>query len=258
MEKRGFMWSYYNTTEEIAASGVDTAILPIGSVEQHGSHLPLGTDYLQIKDISERVAEKLDAYLLPPLPIGNCFEHTGTRGTVWMSPRTLYNVLEDIVLSLKESGFSKVLVLSGHGGNFALYPCVRELNQKTEGLQVVICHPALTPEQKEKYVETAVEIHAGEMETSQMMYLYPDCVKAEEAKKNDFIPDAAQPELNMVPLKLLSPKGVWGCPSRANAEKGRMYLEMKAENTVSFAKAAFAKTPSARWIDAVAAKEKKQ
>ncbi len=245
------MLSYYNTTAEIAASGVDTAVLPIGSIEQHGSHLPLGTDHLIASAVAEKIAQEIGAYLLPCLPISNCYEHTGTRGTVWMSPRTLYDMVEDIVLSLKESGFSKVFIILGHGGVFALYPCVRELNKKIGGLQVAVFEPLLTPEQKKQILETPNELHSGEAETSMMMYLHPDAVKVEEAKKNDFIPDAAQSELNLVPLKLLSPNGVWGCPSRATPQKGEQIFALCVENGVEFFKKAFAKMPKDAWIDVV-------
>ena len=245
------MLSYFNTTNEIRDSGVDTAILPIGSIEQHSSHLPLGTDYLIAEAVARGIAEKTDAYLLPTLPISNCFEHTGTRGTVWMSPRTLYNMVEDIVLSLKESGFSKVLVVLGHGGVFALYPCVRELNKKTDGLRVAVYEPMMTPAQSRKIVETPNEIHAGECETSVMLHLYPDAVKRELAAQNDYIPDAAQSDLNLIPLKLLSPKGVWGCPSKASAEKGGRIFAHYVDNGVEFLTKTFERMPAARWIDAV-------
>ena len=62
------MISYYNSIDEIKT---DTAIIPVGSIEQHGSHLPTGTDYFIIKKLSEEVAKRLDAYLLPPLPISS-------------------------------------------------------------------------------------------------------------------------------------------------------------------------------------------
>lgn len=71
------MLSYNNTSKELKASGVDMAIIPVGSIEQHSSHLPIGTDMLLAEDFGRSVAEKLNALLLPALPFSTCYEHRG-------------------------------------------------------------------------------------------------------------------------------------------------------------------------------------
>jgi len=88
----------YNTSKEIEESKVDTAILPIGSIEQHGPHLPLGTDWIIVQEIAKRLAEKIgDCYLLPAIPYSNSQEHLGFSGTISLKPSTLAQMIRDIV-----------------------------------------------------------------------------------------------------------------------------------------------------------------
>lgn len=75
------MINYFNTRAEIEASDVDTVIIPFGSIEQHGPHLPIGTDYLQATAFSDAIGKKLNAFVYPPIPISTCYEHKGSKGT---------------------------------------------------------------------------------------------------------------------------------------------------------------------------------
>ena len=104
------MLDFTKTVDDIVAEATELAILPIGSTEQHGPHLPMCTDYTVATEISKRIAEKTGGYLLPTLPISTCYEHKGKKGSVWMKPDTFYKVIQDIVLCLKDQGFSKVAV----------------------------------------------------------------------------------------------------------------------------------------------------
>ena len=106
-----------NTWEEVASSGTEIAILPIGAIEQHGRHLPLGTDWLIADQVAKKLGERLNAYVLPALPYGNSQEHMGFTGTITLRPQTLALIIEDIVLSLRHHGIKNMVVLSSHGGN---------------------------------------------------------------------------------------------------------------------------------------------
>ena len=83
------MWDASNTSAEIEASGADTAILPVGAVEQHGPHLPIWVDWKQTDALGRGVAERLGALLLPALPYGNSEAHAGFRGSITIRPETL-------------------------------------------------------------------------------------------------------------------------------------------------------------------------
>jgi creatinine amidohydrolase len=86
------VYDWQNTTFEIKQSGVRMGILPVAASEQHGSHLPVGTDVVIMDAIAHRVAESLssDVFLLPAMPLGTSALHGGTAGTVWLGEETLY------------------------------------------------------------------------------------------------------------------------------------------------------------------------
>ena len=90
------------------------AVLPVGSFEQHGEHLPLITDALVAQLIASTIAEAYTLFLLPPLTISCSHEHAGFPGTVSLSARTLHAVIEDIRGSLRQSGIAKLVLVNGH------------------------------------------------------------------------------------------------------------------------------------------------
>ena len=242
------MISYFNTVDDVIASGVDTVILPIGSVEQHGSHLPTGTDYFIIDALSKAVGEKLPAYVLPPLPISTCYEHKGKKGSVWMRPTTFQLMLQDIVLCLKGQGFKKVVVMLGHGGIFAAGPAIRELNAMNDDLQVIKIEPPATKAMKEiEEGDPWNDLHAGEEETSVILYLQEKTVKKKEMIKNDFVPSVPREYMNYASLLRLSPTGVWGKPSFASREKGEKLFELMVEHCLNYIQDAFAHTEESAW-----------
>ncbi|KAB1915654.1 creatininase family protein [Micromonospora sp. AMSO31t] len=95
------------------------AVLPVGSFEQHGEFLPLITDTVVACLVAGRVAEDYPVLLLPPLTISCSHEHAGFAGTVSISARTLLAVIEDVDESLRASGVESLVIVNGHGGNYA-------------------------------------------------------------------------------------------------------------------------------------------
>ena len=234
------MESYKLTVDEIAAKDPDLAIIPVGSLEQHGSHLPIMTDWAIATELGRRVAEKMDAFLLPALPISTCREHMGKKGSVWMESTTFYQMMTDIIMSLKTQGFKHVGILQCHGGIFIMTPLVRDLNAKfNPDLMVVNVDSCSFFEtlHKEGICETS-ELHAGEMETSKILAIAPETVHMDRAV--DFVPDVPRPYLSYGSIFRASPAGVWGYPSYASAEKGERALERCAELAVETLKQAFA------------------
>ena len=227
---------YRKTAYEIAEIDPEIAVIPVGSLEQHGPHLPMMTDWAIAMDLGRRVAEKMGAFLVPALPISTCREHMGKKGAVWMEPTTFYQMMHDIILSLKTQGFKKVGIIQCHGGIFDM----TDLNARyNPDLMVAVADGVsiFTPIHQEGIVETP-ELHAGETETSQILALAPETVHMDRAV--DFVPDVPRPYLNYGSIFRASPSGVWGEPSRATAEKGEKIQQRMAELTVEALEKAFA------------------
>ena len=209
------------TADEICALDPDLAIIPVGSIEQHGPHLPIMTDWAIATEIGKRVAKEMGAFLLPALPISTCREHMGKKGSVWMEPTTFYQMMYDIIMSLKTQGFKRVAIITTHGGIFITTPLVRDLNARFQpDLQVAIITPDTI--QVKDVMETQ-GLHADEMETSLILAIAPETVHMDRAV--DFVPDVPRPYLNYGSIFRTCPAGVWGEPTKATAEKGERYLE---------------------------------
>ena len=229
------MVTVFNTWEEVKEANVEIAILPIGSIEQHGRHLPLGTDWLIADRLARELGERLNAYVLPALPYGNSQEHMGFPGTITLRPQTLALVIEDIILSLRHHGIKKVVVLSTHGGNWIIKPTIRDLNFRYPDMTIIWADGAL-PGERERIPE---DIHSGRSETSTMLYLYPELVKMERAE--DFTPDVGQEYNDYVGFDRTTRCGVWGKPSEASREMGRRNVEASVERWAKYIKATLEK-----------------
>lgn len=230
------MLTYYSTREEIEKSGVDTVVLPIGSVEQHGPHLPIGTDFLIGNKIGEAVSKRIGALLLPTLPISTCREHKGSRGSVWMNSDTLYRVLRDITESLKSQGFRRIILIVTHGGIFISGPATREINSDNEDIKIIRIDLLnfLPNIQKERILDSDNNLHACEYETSLMMHLYNELVRKD--KIEDCVPEIPRDYLNYTTIPKASKNGVWGKPSLANANKGERIFDILVESCIEYIK----------------------
>ncbi len=231
---------YQYTARQIAEKNIDTAIIPVGSLEQHGPHLPVMTDWAIASELGGRVAEKMGAFLVPALPISTCREQMGIKGSVWMEPMTFYQMMTDIILSLKLQGFKRVGILQCHGGIFVMTPLVRDLNARNNPeLQVAVFDVCTVFGElyQKGIIETNTELHAGEVETSQILAIAPETVHMEKAV--DEIPTIPRPYLNYGSLLQASASGVWGEPTKATAEKGEKVFAYMAERAVEELNKAF-------------------
>ncbi len=222
------MVTWENTFKEIEDARPDVVVLPIGALEQHSLHMPMGTDFILAQESARRIAERLpSAYLLPALPFSNSQEHQDFAGTVWIRPATLAAVLEDICLALRHQGIRKVVVVNGHGGNWILKPAVREINLNHRDMKVIFASAGAlasgTGQQE--------ELHAGESECSRLLAVAPHLVKEERV---DFIPKEGREFLDYVGVRKVSPTGVWGRATRATREKGEKALEEGVARMVAY------------------------
>lgn len=222
-----------STTTDEQARAASVAVLPIGSFEQHGRHLPLSTDTLIACGISEAVASTYDLLLLPPITIACSHEHAGWPGTVSIRSQTLNLVVTDIAASLRESGIEQLVLVNGHGGNYVLSNVVQEANTGPTPRM------ALFPRREDwNHARVVAELattghddmHAGEIETSVLLHLWPEVVR-DGYQQADHVAD--RPHLLVRGLGAYTPTGVVGRPSLGTAEKGKAVLEAL---TADFAK----------------------
>lgn len=189
-----FMWDY--TSEDIrdTAPGL-VAIQPVASVEQHGPHLPVGTDSMIAGAFAERLRERMQqenypGVFLPLMPYGKSNEHLHYPGTITFTAETFLSVLMDIGHSCHRAGFKRLVFLNGHGGNTGLLDVAcRELRIET-GMRVFTLNPLITllPEDPAAIgcplsrEEARLGIHAGRIETAVIMRTNPACVKKDKIK----------------------------------------------------------------------------
>jgi creatinine amidohydrolase len=244
------MLNYQNTCFEIKEAKPDLALLPIGSTERVGTHLPLGTTTFILDALASNVAESLrsNVYLLPTLPLGCSGLHNGQSGTIALEWPTMIGVVSDLVESLLVQGFRKVVVMVGLGGanestvrpreNYIVKTAVRQLNYEHPELDVIWVQPFTVAGMKLKSILESSEhdIHAGELATSLMKHLHPESVKKEGL---DHIPEEGKEYLDFVAFEKLCPDGVWGMPSLATAEKGKKAFEAASESTVKYIEESF-------------------
>lgn len=227
-----------NTSPEIDASGVNTAILPVGAIEQHGPHLPLSVDWAQAEHVSRLVAERMDAFLLPGIPYGTSQAHDGFRGSISVSHESLKTYVRDICENLIDQGFTRIAILNFHAGNIALKVVVRQVNWEQDKGKVVLMQPWIDASAKitEILESSHEEMHAGEMETSIMMHIAPDQVGD---VRIDHVPDLGPSVFDLSPMKDYAPDGIWGRPSLATASKGRLVIEAMVVATVDYLEKTF-------------------
>ena len=223
--------SFSSTYRDVEDSGVKGAILPIGSLEQHGVNLPLDTDTIIASQIAKEVALRLNLFLLPTIPVSCSAEHRGVKGTVYLRPETLTSILRDIADSLRGEGFKYLIVLSWHGGNFILKPAVRYLNLDYPDFKVILVPEQVYGDAVKEIFKTANDLHAGEQETSLLLYFKPDAVRG---ISGDYEPSVGREMLDYLPMLKISPTGVWGAPSKASTSKGEEAFKAIVETVVRY------------------------
>lgn len=225
---------------------IDIAILPVGSVENHGTHGPLGTDFLVPDKLAKMVAEKTKVLVLPTMPYGVCPHHRKFKGTINIGHEALLMVVRNIVFSLFEQGIKKFVFLNGHGGNDpALDTVALELYNKG-GIAATIDWWVLAGQINPKWVGG----HAGGQEASAMLAIKPEWVDLNEAlplKYNNLTEKLTCLNINTVSFKGANIKimrdvkdvvesGWFGKddPKLATKEEGELILRATVDYLVDF------------------------
>ena len=213
-----------------------TVIVPIGSTEQHGTHLPLAVDAFQARDLAEEIAVAADVLTAPLIPYGDANHHLGFPGTVSLSTETVVSVLTDVYAGLAGHGFENIVTVNGH--RVANLPAIQTAMQRTAqeypNLSLAAVDPlrlGISVHERLRDGDPEDGMHGGEFETSFMLARYPELVAEDEF-------EAESPEtgpygtLNLVgnddrvltPSTPHSPEdgdlGHVGDPTLATAEKG--------------------------------------
>jgi creatinine amidohydrolase len=231
-----------------------TIIFPVGSTEQHGPHLPVGTDTMVANALAETAAKETNVLVAPPLWFGWSPHHMVLPGTITIRPDILVEVGYDVVKSLHHHGFDKFILLNGHRiVNVTWLQIVGERAKRELGVKVVIFDPAYMSKTFTGNMEWGEVGHAEEIEGSHMWYCYPEIVKMDLAVDNPhrhhhhtlyhvdpkyggdtlcYIPSSPE---EMAELARTS-GGTSGDPSKASRDDGRAYHEHLVKRLVEVIK----------------------
>lgn len=222
----------------VCCSNIDTAVIPLGSIEQHGDHLPFSTDTIIAEYVSKIVAKKSNSLLLPSIYYGVSFEHEPFFN-VSINHNILLNFISDICISLFKQGINRLYLINGHHGNIGL-------------LQYVGQHISSKYSVKDKFfyfinywqmLDKSFD-HAGEVETSLMLFICPELVRLDLSKKGlelDEKDNSSQIHKIGINMSINNPggfikftkNGVWGNCLNSSPDKGKKMLLCITEKILS-------------------------
>jgi creatinine amidohydrolase len=225
-------------------------IVPIGTLEDHGHHLPIDTDVTLVEAICRGAATRLadETVLLPPIVHGYSPHHMDFPGTITINWETFCRYCTDVALSLVRHGFKRVLLVNGHGSNQNLVDMAARLTMVEEPGSLVASSFYLTSERSAEVIEEVRESdrggmgHACELETSIYLHLHPNAVDMDAAVDERGYPatDNLSMDWSDGPLRLMpwwssfSSSGVQGDATKATAEKGRVLLEAAVDEICGY------------------------
>jgi creatinine amidohydrolase len=228
------------TREELRAMAAETlVVLPVGATEQHGPHLPVGTDCYAVEHIAREAAalaaETIPIVVAPTLPFGSSHHHLPFSGTMSLSTKTYYRVLHDLADSLITDGFQRIFIVNGHGGNAELVELVARDLALTRPAHLAaasywdIAWDALVAE--EAHVGGGLPGHAGAFEASLVMALHGDLVREPRPHRDN--PAGTDPRGRRAYRAEFHGRwqvmdGYTDSPDRATAQRGKVYLAAAA------------------------------
>jgi creatinine amidohydrolase len=221
----------------LAATG--TAVLCAGSVEQHGGHLPLGTDAFAAQSIAERVAYRLDTVVAPLGPVGVAPYHLPWPGSLSLSPATMSAVVVDVCAALSQAGASRILLVNWHEGNSATLRIAAAQAQQRHPVRVVIAETHVITHSL--YPDEMEFTHAGSMETAAVLAYEPGLVHLDRRiEASDRAAGEAAHGLYRRPdvypvlqdFHDIAPSGWYGRPELAGEDRAEEIAEAVADHVV--------------------------
>lgn len=219
--------SLYNLNNYEIKSG-KKIIIPLGSIEQHGPHLPISTDTIIAEYLANQLTKKISSYALPGIPYGVSFEHRPFFN-ISISNDVLSELLSQICISLGENGFNQIIILNGHRGNMGVLQYIPQIvernNPKVNVFGINYWH----------LIEREFD-HGGFVETSLMLAIEPKLVQMQNAKRGYL----NKKRLNSTYTTFLSNtssfkitrNGVLGDPRKATKEEGKKIISITMKNLV--------------------------
>jgi creatinine amidohydrolase len=200
------------------------AIIPVGSIEQHGPHLPISTDSDIVTKIALKLSEKINGFLLPTINYGISDEHFPFFN-LSIKKSTLSIILEDICESLVKNGISRILIINGHYGNLDSLKRFEKKQKKKRKIKIVSYW---------KYMNREFD-HAGNVETSIMLAISKNVnmKKAKKGLQTDGMSKQEILKINKLAQKSfpkVTGNGVWGDPTKSSARLGRKIIKEIVEN----------------------------
>ena len=203
-------------------------IIPLGSIEQHGPHLPISTDIIIAEYLAYKISKKLSTYVLPGIPYGVSYEHRPLFN-ISISNELLGQLLSQICISLSENGFKSIFILNGHHGNMGVLQYVPQnvgrIDSKVNVFGINYWH----------FIGREFD-HAGFVETSIMLDVRPELVQMQKAKHGYIdtrrLHSTYSTFLNNPSSFNITKSGVWGDPTKANKEDGRKIISVTIKNIV--------------------------
>ena len=238
------------TRDEIAAQleRNPLVLLPAGSVEQHGPHLPTGTDTFAAGIISHAVAERMDGLVVPSSPLGVTPMHAPFPGTITLTPDTYMRIVIESCAAMARHGAKRLLIVNWHEGNSAPLSIAAEALHREHGLSVVTCHACYVA--ADLYGPSSGGLtHGGEIEALAVLAYRPELVHLDRVSGSS---DGAQGHQmdklrrtkNFIPvltdIRSIAPSGWFGKPEHATIDKGRRMLADVADAIAKEAAGIFA------------------
>lgn len=218
----------------------ELAVIPIGSLERHGDFLPLGTDTLTAIRLAEDIGEKLSADTYPPIWYGASPYFKFAKGTISIEQDALRKYIYSILTEIARQGYKLVVIVNGHGGNtnIIMYICQDIVNSEIYKTAFLIIDwwRDLGQSLRNKLFKSPG--HAGDDETSIMLYLYNKYVDREYADKKEVKYPSKPTTKYYSPVynQLLVPQAYLGDPSKASEEKGKQWYKKILEDAINLIK----------------------
>ncbi|HUU30163.1 MAG TPA: creatininase family protein [archaeon] len=218
-------------------------LLPLGATEEHGYHLPLGSDTLQASKVAQMAAQRVPGVIvMPEISYGSCVDTMNFCGTIHISGTTLGSLVTDIAESLYRHGFRKLVIFNGHGGNKgvadtglreALHNLTPPGKEFAPDFDIYLLNAYERPGQQiSPLVEGKDWGHACEIETSVMLVLAPEAVDMKQAVE-EYMPGDSYTVWRVRDMKTVSQSGVHGAANLATPKKGKQVLELLVSDLVS-------------------------
>jgi creatinine amidohydrolase len=227
-----------------------TAVVPIGVVEKHGPHLPMGTDLLDAREVALRAVRKEYSIVFPPYYFSQIFEAKHQPGTLAYSARLVWDVLQETVDEIARNGVKKIILVNGHGGNNSFLPffCQSQLARRRDSV-VYLFQPSDDPAfqaRVKSLMKTPADMHAGETETSMVLAHRPDIAHPERAREQSGADQARLSGLkdaySAIWWYARFPNHYAGDGSPATAELGNLVLDHEADQLVAMIRSVKADT----------------